>query len=381
MNLAKYPNVTAIFLVCMVLSGVSQNSYAQSRGSEAKDDLSVIQQQLEATKQQKLAREKRRTALFTELKKQESRIAELALELNQTRIQITQNQFSINDLEIQRDQYAKRIDSQKSKLIQQIRSAHASGDYDLAKVIFNQQNVAEFERFLTYYQFVYQARKANIDEFRTLLTQISDVETDLKQKQDTLLRLGAKLEEQQIELSSEQFARQKSISALEAQIESDIARIQQLEEDELRLTQAIEEAARRQASVKLVGLKPVKGTLIQPAQGNKVNRFGRTRQGQLKWKGITITGQSGSNIKSVHSGKVVYADWLRGFGLVVVVDHGDGYMTVYGHNQALLKAPGDEVKRGEVIALMGQSGGQSRPNLYFELRHKGIPINPKNWFG
>ena len=107
--------------------------------------------------------------------------------------------------------------------------------------------------------------------------------------------------------------------------------------------------------------------------------FGRIRQGQIKWKGIIIKGQLGSPIIAVHQGKVLYADWLRGFGLVTVVDHGDGYMSLYGHNQALLKQAGDNVDAGETIALLGQSGGQNYPNLYFEIRHKGQPVNPSSW--
>jgi septal ring factor EnvC (AmiA/AmiB activator) len=107
--------------------------------------------------------------------------------------------------------------------------------------------------------------------------------------------------------------------------------------------------------------------------------FGRFRQGQIKWKGVVINGTAGDSVIAIHQAKVLYSDWLRGFGLVTVLDHGNGFMSLYGHNQALLKQAGEAVQAGEAIALLGQSGGQSRPNLYFEIRHKGTPINPVSW--
>lgn len=248
-------------------------------------------------------------------------------------------------------------------------------------MIFNQQDIAELERMLTYYQYIYKDRKTAIDEFRQGIARIQKVEQALEVEQERTMRLLARLEGQSIELASEQLARQKSLDALQAQIDSDIARIERLQIDEQKLTQAIAEATRKQTlSESLVGLANFKGGLTIPADGVVQYHFGKRREGQLKWKGVVINGDSGTSITSVANGKVLFADWLRGFGLVLVVDHGAGYMTVYGHNQALLKSVGDPVNRGETIALMGQSGGQSKPNLYFELRHKGIPLNPKQWF-
>ncbi len=344
------------------------------------DDLSNIQQQIAQTEQQKAAREARRNELFRRLQAQESEIAILSKEINQTNIAISQNRAQINDLQIQTEQYREAITVQRDLLGRQILSAYAAGDYDLAKVIFNQENVAELERMLTYYQFVYQDRKSTIDKFVQQINQLRESETALAQAQEQSMRLLARLEGQSIELSAQRLQRQKSIEALESQIQSDIVRIQQLKEDEERLTQAIAEAERLAAdALALSGLSQVKGALIQPAQGKVMHQFGKRRQGQLKWKGMTINGEAGSPIFAIHTGKVIFADWLRGFGLVLVLEHGDGYMSVYGHNQAILKSVGDIVKRGETIALMGQSGGQIAPNLYFELRHKGVPLNPRLW--
>ena len=127
------------------------------------------------------------------------------------------------------------------------------------------------------------------------------------------------------------------------------------------------------------GLAKLKGKLLKPADGRVRKLFGTKREGQIRWKGIIVEGNAGSNVIAIHHGKVLYADWLRGFGLVTVLDHGNGYMSLYGHNQALLHQAGDTVAAGEPIALVGQSGGQTSPNLYFEIRYKGDPVNPTQW--
>ena len=147
------------------------------------------------------------------------------------------------------------------------------------------------------------------------------------------------------------------------------------------MLKAIEEAQQRaqQKPAALAGLAKLKGTLLKPTQGRMRKLFGKRRQGQVRWKGVLFDGNSGSSVRAVHYGKVLFADWLRGFGLVTVIDHGQGYMSLYGHNQALLTQVGDSVDAGQTIALVGQSGGQSSPNLYFEIRHKGLAINPSEW--
>ncbi len=344
-------------------------------------DLENIQQQIAVAQKQKAAREAKRDEILDTLQRQEKKISNIAKELNQINLAIIQNNAQIKTFEEEIDALKNALVIQRNHLGQQIRSAFVAGDYDLAKMIFNQEDIAELERMLTYYQYIYKDRKTAIDEFRQGIARIQKVEQALEVEQERTMRLLARLEGQSIELASEQFARQKSLDALQTQIDSDIARIERLQIDEQRLTQAIAEATRKQTLTKsLVGLANFKGGLTIPADGVVQYHFGKRREGQLKWKGVVINGDSGTSIASVANGKVLFADWLRGFGLVLVVDHGAGYMTVYGHNQALLKSVGDLVNRGETIALMGQSGGQSTPNLYFELRHKGIPLNPKQWF-
>ena len=187
-------------------------------------------------------------------------------------------------------------------------------------------------------------------------------------------------ERQQNELVARQQDRQQTLVKLRSKIASEESRIAQLREAEQALVEAIERAQRAsQVPQELTGLSGEKGKLLKPANGTLRRLFGKRRQGQVRWKGIMIDGREGSSVKAIAHGRVIYSDWLRGFGLVTIIEHGDGYMSVYGHNQALLRSAGDAVAKGETVALLGQSGGQSSPNLYFEIRHKGKALNPLQW--
>lgn len=344
-------------------------------------EVQAIQSALEQLEKEKKKKEQRRARLFLDLQKQEEAIARIAKKINQLSIQIQTNRSETEQLRLEAKNLQSAIKEQQVALSAQIKSAYASGDNDLTKMLFNQDQAGDVERMLTYYQYFYQQRKINIDKFKTLFAELKQVETALHQKQTELSQIVSKQESEQIDLQTQQASRKLALQAIERDIKGDESKIAQLKADEQRLVDAINAAQEAASSqkIELNGLRKQKGQLLAPASGKLRRLFATRRQGQLKWKGIIINGEAGSPIQSIHTGKVLYSGWLRGFGLVLVVDHGLGFMSVYGHNQALLKEPGDYVRRGETIALMGQSGGQTRPNLYFELRNKGVPVNPTAW--
>ena len=256
-----------------------------------------------------------------------------------------------------------------------------TGNHDYAKMLLNQENPAKFERTITYYQYLNKARRELIDEFRQLGDELTQVNLTLIEKQDRLQNLLDRQQAQQATLTQEQASRKQTLSKVQSAIESDAAKIEELQANEQNLRKAIAEAERlaAQKPTSFDGLAKLKGKLLKPADGRVRKLFGTKRQGQVRWKGVIVEGNEGSNVIAIHHGKVLYANWLRGFGLVIVLDHGNGYMSLYGHNQALLHQAGDTVTAGEPIALVGQSGGQSSPNLYFEIRYKGDPVNPTQW--
>lgn len=364
--------VVGPFIVLLFLPNVMAQ-----QTEELKDIQSQIQQKQKQIERQ-LANAK---VLQTQLKQAELNISNTAKSLNVTRNSLKQNTTKQLELTQQQTSLKKQQKQQQSALAEQLKSMYMAGDYDYAKMLFNLDDASRFERTLSYYQYLNQARKTQIDTFRALVAQIQQVTLDLQEKQAELLVLEKEQRQQREKLKQQQDQRQQTLVKIENQINSEAAQIEQLQINEQALIKAIEEAERiaQQRPLNLTGFAKLRGKLTKPTEGRLRKMFGRSRQGQVKWKGVLFNGNTGASVKAIHDGRVLYANWLRGFGLVTVLDHGDGYMSLYGHNQALLKNVGDEVQSGETIALVGQSGGQSSPNLYFEIRHKGLPVNPVKW--
>ena len=362
-----------LLMLCSVFFVFVANGQEQS-------DLKSIQQQIK-TKQvqinQQLATAK---TLQDNLKVIEIQIAKAARKLNETQRFLDNNQQKLKILRKQQKDYLSSLAQQKIVLAKQIRSAYMTGNYDFAKMLLNQQDATNFERTITYYQYLNKARKLQIDSFNLLVKNLQEVNAKLINNQSELEQLKGKQLEQQQVLKANQTEREGTFIALQNAIESEEVKIAQLQINEKNLLEALTQAQQLdQQDLTLSGLGTLKGRLLMPAKGNLRKMFGKFRQGQIKWKGVVINGTPGDSVIAIHHAKVLYSDWLRGFGLVTVLDHGDGFMSLYGHNQALLKQAGESVLAGETIALLGQSGGQNRPNLYFEIRHKGKPINPVNW--
>ncbi len=363
-------------LLCFAVVGVCLSVSAQQT-EELKDIQAQIKQKQQQIKKQ-LAEAKQ---LQQQLKAAELNIARTVEKIENTRNELRNNQRQHKELVNQQKSLQSQVKQQQQALASQLKSMYMVGENDFAKMLFNLEDASKMERTFSYYRYLTEARKKQIDAFRNLVTELREVSEQLLAKQHELEILEKELTQQQVQLQQQQDLRQITLTKIEKQIDSEAAKIEQLQINEQALLKAIEEAERnaKQGPLNLTGLAGLKGKLLLPTQGKMRNMFGRIRQGQIRWKGVLFNGNTGAPVRAVHAGRVLYADWLRGFGLVTVLSHGDGYMSLYGHNQALLKKVGDTVQSGETIALVGQSGGQSSPNLYFEIRHKGTPINPSQW--
>ncbi|KXI28409.1 peptidase M23 [Paraglaciecola hydrolytica] len=344
-------------------------------------DLQSIQQQIKEKQQQVAEQIKSAKKLQQELEYAEVSVAKTVKALSVTENSLAENKTQRKQLGKQQQDVQQKIAQQQEGLAKLIKSAYMTGNYDFAKMLLNQQDAANFERTITYYQYLNNERRHKIDEFRVLISELEEVNAQLASKQQELAQLQSEQKEQKAQLVKQQASRETTLANIRSAIESDEAKIEILQQNEKNLQDALAKAQRdsEKQNQTFSGLSRVKGKLLIPAEGELMRMFGRIRQGQIKWKGIVIKGQIGSPVIAVYQGKVLYADWLRGFGLVTVIDHGDGFMSLYGHNQALLKQAGDIVEAGETVALLGQSGGQTNPNLYFEIRHKGQPVNPTAW--
>lgn len=373
-------------IVALAIMPIGSSAIAQEGGANSqKEKLAELQAELRA--RQQVLENNRASAQELEnvLKASELEIAKVAKALSSTRQSLKNIEQEQAKLEEEQEGLKTAIRKQQSLLSSQLKSAFMAGHYDYAKMLFYQDDARTFERVITYYQYVAKARQKEIESFRGNVARLEEVNAELSEKALSLAALKDEQEGQRALLITRQDDRKATLKKINKTIASENQRIASLQADEKALKGAIEaariaaERAARAAEFSMNGLAILKGKLPAPVKGRIRHLFGSRRQGQVSWKGIVIDGAEGDPVNSIAPGKVLYADWLRGFGLVAIVDHGEGYMSVYGHNQALLKQAGDDVRQGERIALVGRSGGQEYPNLYFEIRHKGKALNPKPW--
>jgi len=267
---------------------------------------------------------------------------------------------------------------------QQVRAAYEIGSQEYLKVLLNQEDPNEIARMLTYYDYFNQARSRQIESYNLTLLDLDRVTQELAEETVVLESQRRALGAQQKSLASVQKEKQMTLKALISQISTTGSALLKLEQNRGRLEQLLdkleESLANLDAPRSAQPFAGMQGKLQLPVEGRISHRFGNQRnQGKLRWHGIFIDAAEGESVYAVHYGRVVFSDWLRGFGLLMIISHGEGYMSLYGHNQALFRETGDWVSAGEVIAAVGDSGGQDKTGLYFEIRIDGKPNNPQNW--
>jgi len=343
------------------------------------------QQQLKAikdkiTKQQALLKQQkqRQQSQANALRKVETDIAASAKALYLTNQKLKMVSDKQRQLTSQDNRLTKQKTSQQATLSKQIKSAYMTGNHNLLQLILNQQQSSETQRLLGYYHYLNKARIESIAQVKQTIEQLQQVKQQLSDNKERLTGLKKGQVTHEKALASEQLNRSQALKTLTKSYLKNSAQLEEFQLSEFDIKNIIEQA-KQVKPLALNGLAKFKRKLPRPAMGKTLHRFGSKRHGRLLWKGITIAGTEGQAITTIHHGKVIYSDWIKGFGLVLVIDHGKGFMSLYGHNQALLKNAGDMVSANEKIALLGQSGGQSQPSLYFEIRHKGEAINPNQW--
>jgi septal ring factor EnvC (AmiA/AmiB activator) len=324
---------------------------------------------------------KKRRRLEAQLKTDDLAISTIARAINQTNQEQKAVEKKLNELNIEKKQLAREKQRQESLLAQQLRTAYSTGNHDYLKLVLNQKAPGDVQRAITYYQYLNDARVKEIISFQTTLSALLQITTEHQEQAEKLKTIQQQQSEQKVALQDNKTIRSKTIKALSKELLSNRQQLVNLESEEDNLVAALQELSRltSPSSSNLSGISKLKRKLSWPIKGKIAHRFGTQKQGYLKWKGVLMSAPVGRAVQTIHHGTVLFADWLKGYGLVTVVDHGDGYMSLYGHNQTLLKAVGDRVETGESIALVGQSGGQQQAGLYFEIRHRGRAVNPKLW--
>ncbi len=277
------------------------------------------------------------------------------------------------------------LEAQREGLARQLRAAYAMGRQEQLKILLNQEKTDLLSRVMVYYDYFNRARAERINRTKKILGTLNDTEQKIAQEGEWLTRLLVQEQEEQRRLEQVNQARMLVIAALNSEILGKGDELLGLQRDEQKLQSLVKQLQTEQIiSLPLetagdIPFKQLKGALEWPTSGRLITLYGALKAVGLKWDGVIISAPEGQEVKSVHHGRVAFADWLRGFGLLLIIDHGDGYMTLYGHNQSLFKEIGEWVKPGETVALVGRSGGRGSAGAYFGIRYNGRPVNPQSW--
>lgn len=353
----------------------------QANTERTKDDLNQVQQQLKDTNKTFKEQQILLNQIELDLKKADAAIAASSKKLKQLKFDVELNLTEQATLKDKIKSLENDKANQQAALAAQLKSAFMTGNHDYGKLLLSQDQVQDVERTLNYYQYLNNARIKELEKLKATLIELENSRQLLAQNQSQLEALLKTQEEQQNALLAAKKEQKEKYQTLKNTLQKTQSQLVYLKQNEQVLKQTLEQLSHdlAQSEVKLDGLQARKGKLDWPSRGKLTHRFGQRKHGSLKWKGVLMSGKEGAPVKTIADGQVLFADWLKGFGWVIVVDHGKGFMSLYGHSQALLKEVGDKVKAGEQIALVGQSGGQSNPSLYFEIRHKGRAVNPVKW--
>jgi septal ring factor EnvC (AmiA/AmiB activator) len=312
------------------------------------------------------------------------KISRLNQSLQDLEDQRRQQADKLAQLQAQRQSRQDQLTRQQQTLSKLLRAAYLLGQQSPIKILLNSTEPATVERSLRYYDYFYRSRAEHIAHINKTLVNLNTLEQNIQNKKQDLDTLVDRQRAQRATLRNSRGERNRLLAELNHDIQNTEQRLTQLKEDEKSLQDLVKRLGRALANIpspgKAVHFARLKGRLPLPAQGEITAHFGSPRHvGQLKWQGIVINAADGADVQAVAAGRVVFADWLRGFGLLIILDHGDGYMSLYGYNQDLRKNVGDAVKTGETIATVGNNGSHNQSGLYFEIRHQGSPVNPLHW--
>ena len=355
---------------------------SQSIQADEEAELKAVQARMKALQQRLSRQSAEKDRVSRDLKRVETDIGEASRRLAtlvKERQGLGERQ---RQLETQTRASHERLAGQKAALAQQLRMSYMAGGQENLQLLLNQDSPAELGRMMIYYDYLNRARTARVEAVRSELQGLQR----LRQKTQTLLNETAQLEARQKqtlgELETARADRQAVVARLAEDLRSGDSELRQLKTQEQNLQQLVEELReflKEFPADSEQRFSAMRGQLAWPVKGRLLRDFGQPRAGSFTWKGVLVGASQGDPVRAVYHGRVVFSDWLAGMGLLVVIDHGQGFMSLYGHNEALLAEAGDWVEPGERIALVGDSGGMAQSALYFEIRRGGVPENPRRW--
>ncbi|HEY8353397.1 MAG TPA: peptidoglycan DD-metalloendopeptidase family protein [Methylophilaceae bacterium] len=386
---------------------------AANNAEQSKAELTALQKKIEALNKELNSSRAAHKDAADELRDSEKAISEANRRLHELTQQERQNRSTLQSLEKQQAELRETLETQRNLLGNQLYQQYLYGQQNHLRLFLRQQDPNSIARQLHYFSHISRARADLIVDMQRNLEKVEEINRKTTTALAEIEQLKQAQEEERRQLQAQKTERSKLLKKLSTQIANQRNEISKLKRDEKRLSDLVErlakiareqaEAKRKQskAATKKQGEKStavarnealptskydgsnfasLKGKLNLPVQGDVINRFGAPRKDTgLSWKGLFIRAKEGAEVKAIAKGSVVFADWLRGFGNLIIIDHGDGYMSLYGNNQSLLKKLGDDVKGGDTIAAVGNTGGNESPGLYYELRRRSQPFDPLSW--
>ena len=286
-------------------------------------------------------------------------------------------------LERQRNDYLIRLKQRHDQLAEQIRAAYRLDSQSRLKLILNQASPAQLGRMLAYYDYINRAQVSKISGLREALTTLDTMQQSIDQELSRLEMVQTEQREVMDQLDQQRKQRRTLLVELDERIEDKASRLRELERNRQDLEKLLERLTDVLADIpadlgKHLGVARQKGRIPMPVKGPVRYAFGQSRGGGLHWQGWLIAAPAGSEVSAVAYGRVAFADWLRGYGLLIIIDHGEGFMSLYGHNESLLYEAGDWVEPGQIISVIGVRTGNDQ-GLYFELRKNGKSVDPAAW--
>lgn len=374
-------------MVCLLASSLLYTGSCRAdtnQVTEKSSQLDTLRSRINKLQQSRMAAQHKKSRALEAMRAVETRISQTLMSLKRLETQIKEQQHSLNKLQAVRVSQSTLAGKQRQQLTREIQSAYAMGRQQPVKLLLNQEESARLGRMLAYYGYFSRARTGTITAVRQRLTEIAKTEAAISDRLQGLATLQHQAMAERDRYDQQLQQRKLVVSQLSKEVNAQGGRLSQLAADEKRLADVVKSLRQALADIPVkrqqASFRSRKGALLWPARGALNNVFGTKLPGtDINADGVLIRAPEGGSVSSIAQGRVAFADWIRGYGLLMIIDHGDGYMSLYGYNQVLYKEVGEWVDTGEVIAALGRSGGQATPALYFELRFRGQPVDPGRW--
>lgn len=371
-----------VLAVALLLAGGAVSAQSQD-ARKAEAELRAVKAEIERIRRQVSRDQIERDRLARELRAAEVSVGTAREALERVRTERAARQARRAQLAEEKRSRERELAAERAALAGQLRAAYLIGREEPLKLLLNQRDPARIGRMFTYYGYFGRARAEQIARIEASVARVAELERALEAEEQRLVALEEERRAELARLEKARAERQQVLASLQAQSRSREQSLQRLQGQQAGLEKLLRELRRALERFPVDSKDPfaqLRGKLAWPVTGELAARFGETRAGGIKWNGVLVATERGAPVRAIYHGRVVYADWLPGLGLLTIVDHGGGYLSLYGHNEQLYKAAGERVRAGDTIAAAGDSGGRSRPELYFEIRRQGRPVDPRPWF-